>query len=89
MIAAMSNNVRGIEVTGMPSTRVTSSSLMAAQCARSPGRDRNLLGLVTSVAIEDGDNNPQRAAAERWLNTASVPALSTAAIQRVRSLGRM
>ncbi len=64
-MAARSSSVRDTDVTGIPSTDTTSSGPMVEQCARSPGRDRNFLGLVTSIAIEVGGNSPQRAAAER------------------------
>ena len=72
--------MRATVVTGMPASRVRSSGRMVVLRTRIPSRERRSLGALTSTFAGDPSLIPHRAAAERWLSTASGPQASTAAI---------
>ncbi len=80
---AKSKTVRGTVVTGIPSTTVRSSTGNRDRCEQIRGWERKYVGLVTSDRCLERETSPQSWAALRWLSTASGPAASTAAIQRL------
>ncbi len=87
-MAVRSRIVRGTVVTGIPMTAVRSSSGNWDRCARTPGRVRKCLGLVTSTRWLNRGTTPQSWPAVRWLSTAPGPEANTAAIHRPSVLRR-